>query len=169
MSSSELSVDAELVRQLALLLNETGLTEIEYAVGERRIRVARGAAPAPVSVTVPAAPAALAPAAPAAAAEHPGAVKSPMVGTAYLAPQPGAAAFVKEGDGMPTEGTLTLYLDDDPVGEAKIKTQPGKFSLAGEGLNVGKDGGEPVTDDYPGSAPWAGLVSQPLSSMLAMT
>jgi len=66
-----------------------------------------------------------------------------------------SASFVKEGDGMPTEGTLTLYLDDDPVGEAKIKTQPGKFSLAGEGLNVGKEGGEPVTDDYPGTAPWA--------------
>ena len=41
------------------------------------------------------------------------------------------------------------------VGEAKISTQPGKFSLAGEGLNVGKEGAEPVTDDYPGSAPWA--------------
>ena len=51
---------------------------------------------------------------------------------------------------MPTEGTLTLYIDDEKVGEGKIKTQPGKFSLAGEGLNVGKDGAEPVTDDYPG-------------------
>ena len=51
---------------------------------------------------------------------------------------------------MPTEGTLSLYFDDEKVGEAKIKTQPGKFSLAGEGLNVGKEGAEPVTDDYPG-------------------
>jgi len=66
-----------------------------------------------------------------------------------------SASFVKEGDAMPTEGTLTLYLDDVKVGEGKIKTQPGKFSLAGEGLNVGKEGGEPVTDDYPGTQPWA--------------
>jgi arylsulfatase len=65
-----------------------------------------------------------------------------------------AASFEKEGDDMPTEGTLSLYINDEKVGEGKIKTQPGKFSLAGEGLNVGKDGGEPVTDDYPGDAPW---------------
>jgi arylsulfatase len=66
-----------------------------------------------------------------------------------------AAAFEKEGTDMPTQGTLSLYINDEKVGESTIKTQPGKFSLAGEGLNVGKDGGEPVTDDYPGSAPWA--------------
>jgi hypothetical protein len=40
------------------------------------------------------------------------------------------------------------------VGEGRIKTQPGKFSIAGEGLNIGKDGAEPVTDDYPGESPW---------------
>src|SRR4051812_13290092 len=66
-----------------------------------------------------------------------------------------SASFVKEGDAMPTEGTLTLYVDEEEVGHAKIKTQPGKFSLAGEGLNVGKESGEPVTDDYPGTHPWA--------------
>jgi arylsulfatase len=65
-----------------------------------------------------------------------------------------AASFEKEGDAMPTQGTLSLYIDDRKVGEGSITTQPGKFSLAGEGLNVGKDGGEPVTDDYPGTAPW---------------
>jgi arylsulfatase A-like enzyme len=65
-----------------------------------------------------------------------------------------AASFEKEGDDMPTQGTLSLYINEEKVGEGKIKTQPGKFSLAGEGLNVGKDGGEPVTDDYPGDAPW---------------
>src|SRR4051812_2952023 len=65
-----------------------------------------------------------------------------------------SASFEKEGDGMPTEGTLSLYIDDEKVGEAKIRTQPGKFSLAGEGLNVGKEGAEPVTDDYPGTYPW---------------
>ena len=56
---------------------------------------------------------------------------------------------------MPTEGPLTLYIDEEKVGEAEIRTQPGKFSLAGEGLNVGKDRAEPVTDDYPGTSPWA--------------
>jgi arylsulfatase len=56
---------------------------------------------------------------------------------------------------MHAEGTLTLHIGEDRVGEGQIRTQPGKFSLAGEGLNVGKDGGEPVTDDYPGDAPWA--------------
>ena len=66
-----------------------------------------------------------------------------------------SASFEKEGDAMPTSGTLSLYIDDDKVGEAKIKTQPGKFSLAGEGLNVGMDRAEPVTDDYPGDSPWA--------------
>jgi arylsulfatase len=66
-----------------------------------------------------------------------------------------SATFEKEGDAMPTEGTLTLHIRDQAVGSAKIKTQPGKFSLTGEGLNVGKDGGEPVTDDYSGTSPWA--------------
>src|SRR5262249_6941957 len=60
-----------------------------------------------------------------------------------------SASFEREGDAMPTEGTLTLFIGDDKVGEGKIKTQPGNFSLAGEGLNVGKDSGEPVTDDFP--------------------
>jgi acetyl-CoA carboxylase biotin carboxyl carrier protein len=113
-SSSDLSVDAELVRQLASLLDETGLTEIEYSVGERRIRVARGGAPTTLAVAAPA-PAALlasAAAAPAAVAhaDHPGAVKSPMVGTAYLAPQPGAAPFVKPGDPV-TEGQVILIIE----------------------------------------------------------
>jgi hypothetical protein len=50
---------------------------------------------------------------------------------------------------------LSLYINKEKAGEAKIKTQPGKFSLAGEGLNVGLDRAEPVTGDYPGDAPWA--------------
>jgi arylsulfatase len=66
-----------------------------------------------------------------------------------------SASFEREGDSMPTEGTLTLHIRDQAVGEAQIKTQPGRFSIAGEGLNIGKDGGEPVTHDYPGSSPWA--------------
>jgi arylsulfatase len=66
-----------------------------------------------------------------------------------------SATFEREGDSMPAEGTLVLHIADREVGRGRIRTQPGKFSIAGEGLNVGKDGGEPVTDDYPGQAPWA--------------
>jgi arylsulfatase len=65
-----------------------------------------------------------------------------------------SASFAKEGDTMPAEGTLTLHIGETEVGQGRIKTQPGKFSIAGEGLNFGKDGGEPVTDDYPGQSPW---------------
>jgi arylsulfatase A-like enzyme len=61
-----------------------------------------------------------------------------------------SAVFVREGTDMPTHGTLTLYIDDRAVGSAEIKTQPGNFSLVGEGLNVGRDPGEPVTSDYAG-------------------
>jgi len=55
---------------------------------------------------------------------------------------------------MPTQGTLTLYMRDQAVGEAKIMTQPGKFGLGGGGLVVGRSGAEPVTDDFPGERPW---------------
>jgi len=66
-----------------------------------------------------------------------------------------SASFEREGDSMPAEGTLTLHVGKREVGRGRIKTQPGKFSIAGEGLNIGKDGAEPVTDDYPGGAPWS--------------
>jgi arylsulfatase A-like enzyme len=66
-----------------------------------------------------------------------------------------SAVFEREGTNMPTTGTLSLYVDDKKVGEGQIMTQPGNFSLVGEGLNIGKDAGEPVTDDYPGSRPYA--------------
>jgi len=108
------TINADAVRELAKLLEETGLTEIEYATGDFRVRVARqqtivheAASPAP------AAAAALPIAAPALAekaydASHPGAVKSPMVGTAYLAPEPGAPAFVTVGDRVKEGQTLLL-------------------------------------------------------------
>jgi arylsulfatase len=68
-----------------------------------------------------------------------------------------SASFDKTGEDPPgvATGTLSLYHGDKKVGEGRIKTQPGKFSIAGEGLNVGCDRGEPVTDDYPGPQPWA--------------
>jgi arylsulfatase len=67
-----------------------------------------------------------------------------------------SASFDKDGEDSPgtATGILSLYHGDQKVGEGRIKTQPGKFSLAGEGLCVGRDSGEPVTDDYPGIAPW---------------
>src|SRR5665213_832493 len=101
---SDFAVDAELVRALAALLDETGLSEIEYAVGDRRIRVSREAPRAAASVVM-AQPAA----APAPAASVPkGAVKSPMVGTAYLAAQPGAPPFVQIGDQVQAGQVLLL-------------------------------------------------------------
>jgi arylsulfatase A-like enzyme len=66
-----------------------------------------------------------------------------------------SAVFEREGTGMPTTGTLSLFVDDKKVGEGQIMTQPGNFSLVGEGLNIGRDAGEPVTDDYPGARPHA--------------
>ncbi|OLF10680.1 arylsulfatase [Actinophytocola xinjiangensis] len=74
-----------------------------------------------------------------------------------------SAVFVRDGDGLPTTGTLSLHVGEQKVGQARIRTQPGNFSLAGEGLNVGKDPGEPVTGDYPGSRPYpftGGVVDQ---------
>lgn len=67
-----------------------------------------------------------------------------------------SAAFDKDGEDPPgvATGILSLYHGDHKVGEGRIKTQPGKFMIAGEGLCVGRDSGEPVTDDYPGEAPW---------------
>jgi acetyl-CoA carboxylase biotin carboxyl carrier protein len=116
------NVDPGLVRELAAILNDTGLSEIEVEHGELRLRLARtltvAAAPAaPVQVAHPAPPAAAATPAPAAAApsatdmsKHPGAVPSPMVGTAYLAAEPGAAPFIKVGDTV-NQGQTILVVE----------------------------------------------------------
>jgi hypothetical protein len=68
-----------------------------------------------------------------------------------------SVAFEKDGEDPPGSavGMLSLYHGDEKVGERRITTQPGKFSLAGDGLCVGRDSADPVTSDYPGSAPWA--------------
>ena len=104
------------IKELAELLSETGLTEIEVETGDMRIKVARqGTA---VSAVVPQVAAAPAPAEAApepkeaapAPADHPGGVKSPMVGTAYLAPEPGSANFVKVGDTV-SEGQTILIVE----------------------------------------------------------
>ncbi len=117
---SGMNIDTALVRELAELLNETGLTEIEVEDDDRKIRVSRGslAAAAPVYAAAPAAPAAApapaaaapAPAAPAAEAgpDLKNAVKSPMVGTCYLSAEPGAAPFVAVGKAVKEGDTLLI-------------------------------------------------------------
>jgi acetyl-CoA carboxylase biotin carboxyl carrier protein len=100
-------VDTELVRKLAQLLDETGLTELEYQTSALRVRVAKGGG-APAAAAQPSVAAAPAPVAAPAAADHPGAITSPMVGTAYCAPEPGAAAFVKVGDTVRQGQTLLI-------------------------------------------------------------
>jgi acetyl-CoA carboxylase biotin carboxyl carrier protein len=107
--------DAEVIRKLAGLLAETGLSEIEYAVGDTRIRVARdttkpAAAPAATNGAGP--PPLADPAAQPATngVAHPGTVTSPIVGLAYLAVEPGAAPFVQLGDTV-SEGQTLLIIE----------------------------------------------------------
>ena len=107
---SKAGVDADAVRELAELLTETGLSEIEIEHNGARIRVARHSGPAmmhaPLVASSATAPAAEAPAAP--KGPHPGAVPSPMVGTVYVAPEPGKPAFVKVGDTVKEGDTLLI-------------------------------------------------------------
>jgi acetyl-CoA carboxylase biotin carboxyl carrier protein len=116
---SSFDLDAEFVRTMAKLLEESGLTEMEYSEGERRIRLSRAAPQAayPAAFAMPQAPLAAAPAAvapaPAAAtavppAQNPNALKSPMVGTAYAASEPGGTPFVKVGDTVKAGQTVLI-------------------------------------------------------------
>lgn len=111
---SGMNIDIAMVRELAEMLADTGLTEIEVEDGDRMIRVSRGGgvAMAPAQVAAPAvapAPVAAAPTPDAApAADHADAIKSPMVGTVYLAPEPGASDFVKVGDSVKEGQTLVI-------------------------------------------------------------
>ena len=107
----KLDIDEGLLRKLAQLLHETGLTEIEYENNGQRIRVNRGGGPtmiaaAPAAGATPSAGGAAPQAAP--AGPPAGAVTSPMVGTAYLAPEPGAEPFVKTGDKVKKGQTLLI-------------------------------------------------------------
>jgi acetyl-CoA carboxylase biotin carboxyl carrier protein len=140
-------VDIELVRQLAAVLDETQLTEIEVEDGERRVRVARTvtaapavqyAAPAPVAAAAPAVAEAGAPA-PAAAAN---AVKSPMVGTAYLKPNPEAKTFVSVGDKVAAGDTLLII-------EAMKVMNTINAPAAGTVKAILIENGQPVEFDQP--------------------
>jgi len=107
------SDDSSLIRELALLLDETSLTEIEIERDGLRVRVARNisiaaAMPAHFQAASAAAPGAAAPAAAADLAKHPGVVPSPMVGTAYWAPEPGAKPFIEVGTKVSAGQTLLI-------------------------------------------------------------
>ncbi len=127
--------DKKTIKELADLLADTGLSEIEVETGEVRIRVARQSAA--VNAVMPAAPVAApapTPAAPApAAAEAPapsdlaGALKSPMVGTAYLSPEPGAANFVKVGDTV-SQGQTLLIVEAMKTMNPIAATKAGKIT-----------------------------------------
>lgn len=148
-----LSFDPKALAELAALLKDTGLTEIELEEGDRKVRLA--AKPAPVTMTA-AAPMAMAPApaappvaaapaaAPAAAepAKHPGAVKSPMVGVAYLSAEPGAAPYVSVGQQVEAGATLLLI-------EAMKTFNQIKAPRAGVVKQVLVTSGAPVEYDEP--------------------
>lgn len=150
-SRGGMNIDSALVRELAELLNETGLTEIEVEDDDRRIRVARGGTMMAAPAQMYAAPAAAAPAAPAAAAPAPAApaaaapvdaVKSPMVGTCYLAPEPGAANFITVGKAV-TEGDTLLIV------EAMKVMNPITAPKSGTVTAILVDNAQPVEFDQP--------------------
>lgn len=149
--SSPEPIDPKLVRKLADILKETELSEIEVEQGDLKIRVARQLTAAPAAVSyVPApqaavpmaaaAPAPVAPAhdsAPAAAAAPKDAIKSPMVGTVYLAPKPDADAFIKVGDKVKQGQTLLII-------EAMKTFNPIKAPKAGTVTRVVVENAQPV-------------------------
>ena len=152
---SGMKIDTKLVRELAELLDETGLTEIEVEDDDRRIRVSRGGgavapvayhAPSPHPVAQPAAPTAEQQQQPAAAdqatADHANALKSPMVGTCYLAPEPGADNFIKVGDQVKPGDTLLIV-------EAMKVMNPITAASAGTVKAVLVENGQPVEFDQP--------------------
>ena len=126
-------IDTAYVEKLAELLARTGLTEIEICQGDSRIRVAKSAPAAIEYVQQPLpAPAAAAVAVPAASAAqveagHPGTITSPMVGTAYLLPEPGAPPFVKVGDTV-KEGQTLLIVEAMKVMNAIRASKPGRVA-----------------------------------------
>ncbi len=132
---TKLVIDSEMIRTLAALLEETGLSEIEIGEGERRIRVARnglaaGVAPGPAPTAAPETR-------PRADASHPGAVTSPMVGTVYVAPEPGAEAFVAVGDRV-AEGQTLFNI------EAMKVMNPIRAPRAGTVAELLVENGDPV-------------------------
>ena len=137
MSAGSFHIDVEAVRELARLLDETGLSEIELEDGGRKLRVVRGGG-APAAPSAPA-PTASETAPPEEAPERasPGAVTSPMVGIAYLAPEPGAAPYVKVGDIVAQDDTLLIV-------EAMKVMNPIRAPHAGTVKQILVENGRPV-------------------------
>jgi len=114
MAKQKLAIDKDLIRELSALLEETGLTEIEIEQAGLRVRVGRQTQAAGVTqypAVTPAltpAPAGITALAPSDPAKHPGVVASPMVGTAYLSPEPGAKPFVEVGSQVLAGQTLLI-------------------------------------------------------------
>lgn len=147
--SGAMQVDLKLVRQLAELLDETALSEIEVEDGGRKIRVARTMTGTVMAAPVPAAPAAAPAPAPAPASlpaapagDHPGTVRSPMVGTAYLTPEPDAAPFITVGSTV-KEGDTILIIEAMKVMNPIVAPRGGKVTQ----ILVGS--GQPVEFDQP--------------------
>ena len=146
--TSAMQVDIDLVRQLAAVLDETHLTEIEVEDGERRVRVARTVTAAPTQMIAAPAAAPVAVAAPVAAAEAPApapaanAVKSPMVGTAYLSPEPGAKPFIAVGQKVAAGDTLVII-------EAMKVMNTILAPAAGTVAKILIENGQPVEFDQP--------------------
>lgn len=148
-NNQNMHVDIELVRQLAAVLDETNLTEIEVEDGDRKVRVARNVSAAPVAYAPP--PLAAAPAvAPAAMPSdpasitpaHDNAVKSPMVGTAYLAGEPGAKPFIAVGSQVKAGDTLVIV-------EAMKVMNPIAAPHGGTVKAILIENGQPVEFDQP--------------------
>jgi acetyl-CoA carboxylase biotin carboxyl carrier protein len=144
-----MQVDTDLVRQLAELLDATSLTEIEVQDGERRIKVARKVqaattsyAPAPTPAAQPAPAPAAQPAAAPPQVDNSNAIRSPMVGTAYLAPEPSAPNFVSVGDKVAAGATLLII-------EAMKVMNPITAPHAGTVRAVLITNGQPVEFDQP--------------------
>ncbi len=146
-AADAMKVDTALVRALAKMLDETGLTEIEVEDNGRKIRVARQAAPlAPLGLAAPLAPVAPPPTPAAAplqpAGAHPGTVKSPMVGTVYLAASPDAADFVNIGTSVKEGDTLVII-------EAMKVMNPITAPHGGRVTQIHVGNGQPVEFDQP--------------------
>jgi acetyl-CoA carboxylase biotin carboxyl carrier protein len=133
----KIEVDPGLIAELSKLLEANNLTEIEVQRGDQRVRVARGgtvgAAPVAAAPSRPAAPVE----APADVARHPGLVTSPMVGTAYRAPEPGAKTFVEEGSEVAAGQTILIV-------EAMKTMNAIPAPRAGKVTRIIVDDGQPV-------------------------
>ena len=142
--SAPMQVDVKLVRELAKMLDETNLSEIEVEDGERKIRVARTLSAAPIGYAPPPVAAAPAPAISAEAAPvvSINAVKSPMVGTAYMCAEPGAAPFVTVGSQVKAGDTLLIV-------EAMKVMNPITAPSGGTVKALLVENGQPVEFDQP--------------------